>query len=311
MSNTDVGGMGYGPAGAQCALHPDQPAARTCARCGSFMCSTCAEGGAQTLCPSCQQRLGLEQAFPLTRENWSFSALWDYCFEIFKREWLNLGLAALIFFGISMIAQLVGSILPAIGGMLNNQVLSGILTVASMFIQQAVQGMLGLGLMRMMFDLLQGRKAELGQLFSQVHKLGTFLITMLLIILMVALPMGVIGGLVYAAATDVLPKVLLPVVAIVAVLAIIPLIYFMLPLYLLQAEIAYSDETSPMQLLRNCYAYARGERLSILGVGLVGGLVSMAGVLACCIGLLPAMGLSYLLMAGLYLALRSSPSTES
>jgi hypothetical protein len=37
----------------------------------------------------------------------------------------------------------------------------------------------------------------------------------------------------------------------------------------------------------------------------VGGLVTLAGVLACCVGMLPAMGLSYLLMGGLYLTLRN------
>ncbi|MFL5348460.1 MAG: B-box zinc finger protein [Hyalangium sp.] len=313
MTDMGFGGMGPGVAGAQCALHPDQPAMSTCTRCGSFMCSTCAEGGAQTLCPSCQQRLGLGQGFPLNRANWSFSALWDYCFEIFKREWLMLSVSILVFFGVAFIVQFIVNLLPLLGAALKSQVTTIVLTILTMIIQQAVQGVLGLGLMRVMFDLLEGQKLDIGRLFSQLHKVGPFLLTMLLVVLMIAIPVGVIGGIIGVArvASGMAWESLLPVALGLGVLAFIPLLYFLIPLFLLQAEIAYSDEPSPMQVLRNCYAYARGERLSIFGVFLVGILVAMVGMLACCVGVLPAMGMTYLLMGGLYLALRNGAEIES
>jgi hypothetical protein len=307
MSETDIGG-GLGLGGARCALHPDQPATRTCTRCGSFMCSTCSEGGAQTLCPSCQQRLGVDQVFPLTRENWTFSSLWDYCFEIFKREWLTLGLGVLIFVGSSLVVQLVGSALPAIGNATGSQALSVLLTFVSMLLQQVVQGVLGLGLMRMTFDTLQGKKADVGRVFSQIHKIGPFLGVILIIFLALIIPLGGIGALAYVTFSNTDSERMLPVLGGVALVAIFPLIYYTLPLYLLQADIAFTDDPKPMQALRNCYRYARGERLSILGVGLVGALVSLVGILACCVGVLPAMGLNYLLLAGLYLALRTGES---
>ncbi|WP_224368027.1 hypothetical protein [Hyalangium versicolor] len=310
MNETDWGGMGLG--GARCAVHPEQLATRTCTRCGNFMCSTCAEGGAQTLCPSCQQRLGMEQRFPFNRDNWSFSELWDYCFDIFKREWLMLGVGVLVFFGVAFAANLVTSILPAIGGMANNSALSVVLTIVSTIMQQAVSGVMTLGLMRMLIDVLQGSKPDIGRIFSQIHKVGPYLITMLLVVLLVGVPIAALAGIV-AGVGMVLHwdwESMWPVGVGVGVLAIIPLIYFTVPLYLLQAEIAFNDGASPTQMIRNCYAYARGEKLSILGVGIVGGLVVIAGTLACCVGALPAMGLSYLLMGGLYLSLRNGAQVD-
>jgi hypothetical protein len=95
------------------------------------------------------------------------------------------------------------------------------------------------------------------------------------------------------------------VAVVLGVVAVVALIYFGLPVYLLTAEIAYSDEPSPMQLLKNCYTLADGERWSIFGVGLVAGLVIIAGVLACCVGVFPALAMAQLLITGLYLSLRN------
>jgi hypothetical protein len=309
------GGMGAGLGSAQCALHSDQPAMRTCTRCGSFMCSFCAEGGAQSLCPTCQQRLGLGQLFPLTRDNWSFSALWDYCFEIFKREWLMLSAAMLVYFGIVFVVQLVSSVLPAIGTAAKSQGLFLILTSVSTVLQQAVQGVMGLGLMRMMFGLLQGQKLDIGQLFSQFHKVGTLLLTVLLVFLIVIVPVGILGAIggtiAYIQGSSGMQWSSLGLFAVVVgVLGLVPLIYFLIPLFLMQPELAYKDDVTATQVIRNCYAYARGQRLSIFGVGLVGMLVTLVGLLACCVGMLPAMGLTYLLFAGLYLALRNGAEVE-
>ena len=42
---------------------------------------------------------------------------------------------------------------------------------------------MGLGLMRMIFDVLQGQKLDVGRLFSQIHKVGTYLLAMLIVML--------------------------------------------------------------------------------------------------------------------------------
>ncbi|ADO75888.1 hypothetical protein [Stigmatella aurantiaca] len=322
MSEMDWGG-GH-QAGAHCALHPEFLAQRTCVRCGNFMCATCTEGGTQSSCPTCRARLGSGREFPFRRDTWSFSGLWNYCFEIFKREWVMLSVSVLVFLGITLIAQLISNILPLVGEALGGQALSIVLTVASFFVQNVVQGVLGLGLMRMLFDVLHGRRADIGKLFSQLHKVWAYLGTLLLLFLAMIGVFVVLGGILFLIAVPggALPSTFsdfsqvqwdssrLILAGFVGLLSLPVLIYLFLPLYLLQAELAYEEHPSPMQALRNCYAYMRGQRLPVFGFSLVNGLVIFAGMLACCVGLLPALGLSYLLMAALYLSLRTGGDTH-
>lgn len=47
------------PAGAKCRVHPETPAAGTCARCGSFACGVClSQRGQAGLCAECLERAG-------------------------------------------------------------------------------------------------------------------------------------------------------------------------------------------------------------------------------------------------------------
>lgn len=319
MAETNLGG--FGAAGAFCALHPEQRAQRTCTRCGNFMCGQCAEGGSQSNCPTCRQRLGLGEAFPLTRQDWTFSGLWDYCFELFKRDWVMLSVGALILMGVSVAASAIGNILPALGSVAESVALSGVLTVASFLVQNVLQGIVGMGFMRMLIDVLQGGRADIGRMFSQVHKTGTYLGTLLVISLGAVVIIGLLSVVVL--------MMLMPghpfdfenfnpdaldggnLIAVFAVLgvAVIPLTWLTLPLYLLQAELAAEEHPTVMGVLRSCYAYARGQRLPMLGVSLVNGLVLIAGMLACCVGFIPALALSSLLTVGLCLALRTGADT--
>jgi len=100
------------------------------------------------------------------------------------------------------------------------------------------------------------------------------------------------------------------VFSVAGLLTFIPAIYFGLPLYLLQPELTLNEDVSPMQALRNCYTLARGERLSLFGVGLLVMALVLVGLLACCVGIFPALGLGQLLLAGLYLALRNGSELE-
>jgi hypothetical protein len=86
---------------------------------------------------------------------------------------------------------------------------------------------------------------------------------------------------------------------------LIPGLYFSLPFFLLKAEFAYNDDVSAVQALRNCFALARGERLSILGMVFVVFLVTMVGLVACCVGVIPTLALGQTLVGGLYLSLRN------
>ncbi len=51
------GAMDAPQAEARCALHPEQSAARTCARCGSFMCDACRASELPAHCAACAHRI--------------------------------------------------------------------------------------------------------------------------------------------------------------------------------------------------------------------------------------------------------------
>jgi hypothetical protein len=297
---TDLGGFGQG---AQCALHSDQRATGTCTRCGNFMCVICTQGGEQTTCPTCRERTGVAQAFPLTRDTFNFSALWDYCFAIFKQQWVMISVAVLIVGGIGFMTNLLTRLLPLIGNLVDSEVVTIILTVVATFVQNVVQGILGVGTSKMLLEVLQGKPANVERVFSQFHKTGTYILTLLIVLAFALIPVGVIAGIIVGAMS--VSKEAGPFIAIgVGVLAFVPLIYFSLPLVLLQPEMASRDDSpKPMELLRNCYAYAQGKRWSILGMAMIQLLLVIAGVIACCVGVIPAAGLASLLTTGLYLAL--------
>jgi hypothetical protein len=304
---TDIGGAGQG---AYCALHPDQQATRTCARCGNFMCVTCSQGGEQLSCPTCRERTGEAGAFPLKRDSWRFNQLWDYCFAAFKQNWVMISAAVLIVGGIGFITNLLTRLAPLLGNLADSEVLAGILTVVATFVQNVVQGVLGIGMSRMMLDVLQGKPANIERVFSQFHKAGAYIYTVLIVMLFALVPVGVLAGIMYGVISA-LDDAGIPIVLGVGALAMIPLVYFTLPLVLLQPQMAARDELpSPMQLLRNCYTYARGERFTIFGVVLVQVLIILTGLLACCIGVIPAAGLGSLLITGLYLALTNGADLE-
>jgi hypothetical protein len=318
MPQMDWGGGDQ--AGARCALHPEALAQGTCTRCGNFMCFACTEGGRQTSCPTCRARAG-GHAFPFTRDSWTVSGLWDYCFEIFKREWVMLSVAVLVTLGITLIVQLMGNILPMLGEAAGSTALSVGLTVVSFLVQNVVQGVMGMGLMRMLLDMLHGQRADIGRLFSQFHKIGVYLASVLLIFAAALLVFGILAALLFVIAV---PGGTFPesfsevnwepsriILAVgVGVLSLPGLIYLFLPLYLLQPELAHEEHPSALQSLRHCYAYMRGQRLAAVGFSLVNMLLLFAGLLACCVGFIPALGLSYLLVSALYLALRAGTPRE-
>jgi len=303
-----VDNFGSALGGAVCPRHPSVGAISTCTRCGTFMCDTCNEYGSQSQCPECRERTGLK-AFPLNRGNWNFGALWDYSWETFKREWLMLSLGTLCLMVLSFIVQAVAGFLPLLGKAADSDVLAVILQIIGTVIQTVVQGVLGLGYLRMVYDVLEGRPADVGRLFTQLHKAGPYFVTTLLLAMMFLLPIaavgGVVAGVVYALGGFQNEVVAFGVIGVAVVLAIVPLFYFGMPLYLLQPAMAFEETFSPTDIIRHCYTIARGERLSIFGVTMVGGLLGLAGVMACCVGIIPALALFQVLIGGLYLALRT------
>lgn len=325
MSTMDAGSRGLG---ASCAMHAEHEATSTCARCGNFMCDVCSEQGTQTLCPVCRERTG-QRAFPLRRDTWNFGALWDLCFESFRREWLMLSVAMLVATIIGMVASFASNIASAVGQATGSTGVMVVLVLLAFLLQTVVQGVMGMGMLRVVMDVLEGGRADIGRLFTQVHKAGRYLVTILLTFVLVGLPLLVLFGVLVLLGTvatghslsqifagEVFREGTPPGFALMgvfigaALVTTVPAIYFGLPLYLLQAELTHEEDVSPMEAVRHCYVLARGERLSILGISFIAALVGMAGVFACCIGVIPALALGQLLVCGLYFALRQGSELE-
>lgn len=299
--------------GAKCVQHPLEPAVSTCARCGNFMCALCSAGSERGLCPSCRALLG-ETSFPLSRDAWSFSALWDLAWARFKADWINLTVGVLIVFmvsgGVGAASQLfqVGA-----GEIFGKRSFAPIVVmIAFQVVSIVVQGLMQLGLTALMLDALHGRRTDLARIFGGFRLLGRYLLVLLVILVVAAPPIVLAGGLIAAAAFDRSDSTILAVGVVLAVLiALVAAFFIFLPLGFAVPELVVNPEARATQIVRNCFAIAKDNRWNMIGVGFMAGLVALVGVLACCIGFLPASALAQLLNLGLFLSLRNGSSVVS
>jgi hypothetical protein len=222
---------------------------------------------------------------------------------------------------VGVAAQLFGNLIGPLASAVDSWGVVVLFGLIAFLVQIVVQGVMGLGMQRVVLDVLEGGRADVGRIFSQLGKAGRYLGAVLLILVGFALPLMLlfavlmfvglvamgfpVGELTRAAAFESQGMLVAGVMTGALFVTLIPGLYFGLPLYLLQAELAHNDDVSAVQALRNCYTLARGERLSILGVSFVAGLVSMVGLVACCVGVIPTLALGQTLVGGLYLALRN------
>lgn len=301
--------------GAYCAIHRAAAATRTCTRCGNFMCWDCSQGGTRETCPACAELASGSSTFPFTREN--TDGLIGYAWNAFTRDWGMLTVTAFLLMICTFGAQLVGAVLStgitaafgAVGdgegamnavGLVVGQLLATI-------IQVAVQGALGLGFARVAWGALNGRGADLGVLFSQFHKLGKYLVQVLLVALVVVVPLALVFGGVFAGAYfafDENDTRLIAGISVGGVLMIVA-ICVMLPLYFAQAELALNDQVTPWESIVNAWRIGSGKRLLIFGYSMLIGLILIGGAILCLLPVIPAMAFGQLIFIGLYAALRN------
>jgi len=322
-------------AGAHCPIHPEFQAVSTCSRCGNFMCRTCGEGGSQVLCPTCRQREGVGQTFPLNRENWSVSALVDQSWSAFKREWVMLCVGVLIFMAASFAGQLVSQVFSVAAGAANSLVVTAFAIILGMMASYVIQGAVTLGFLRMSMDVLNGQRADLTRMFSQFGKvlpyMGALLLSFLLILpLLVLIAVGAVGaGLVSGtvswaelmslagqsggdlnAAMRPMASGFMVMGVTAFVLYLFPGVWLLMPLILVQPELARSESPGVVETLRRCFAYAKGQRLAILWTMVLGSLFMVVGVMLCCVPMIPALAVFQLMLAGLCLALSNGAEVD-
>jgi hypothetical protein len=293
------------------------------------MCATCCAGGTEAMCPPCRQRTGIG-AFPYHRDDFSFDRLWAFTFEQWKKQWVMLSVAALALGGVYVAGAVVmnivltgGTAALSQGGARNYGALAGMMSVLFIgyFVLMLVLGVGFIGFMRMCSDALLGKTVDISVLFSQFSKLGRALAMLLILGGIVLIPIIVIGGVIGVGAAIVIPLMakgasggggglgvaegLLMVLGGFAYLGlIVGIVWISLPFTFCMYELAHSD-AGAVECVRRGYALSKGFRLPLLGYRLLSGVLIMAGAVACCVGMLPAMALAYMLEAALYLAVRN------
>jgi uncharacterized membrane protein len=295
-------------AGARCAIHPDLPAETTCQRCGNYMCRTCVGEGGLGLCLACQQRSGTG-LFPFDRDHYSLDGLFSHSVARFKQHWAPLVLATAGFFVLVYGIAFIGAFTVGFASQVRPRGAGGPFTPLSV-VFQVVQVLVQLGLQVPLFalclDVAEGKEPAIGAAFERIRRLPAVLLQVLIIYLVLGLAGGMLGALGYIivklTGTSDHPPVLL--LAVGGLSAFIPAVYLFLGAMFGMVELIYNPEISALGALRKSFQLVEGQRWPVLGISLLSGVVALAGVLACCIGIVASMPLSLLLYCSLFLALR-------
>lgn len=302
------------PAGARCAVHPEAEARALCVRCGNFMCGECSSQGTRELCAACMHRKG-GGAFPFTRDRYTFDGLLTYALETFKRQWLPLCLASLIVFAASFMVGMFLGLLAPLSVLVTGEDapflalgLQGFAQIA----QSVVQLWLMLGMLEMMLCALEGREAQLPQLFTQAPKLLPALALALLASTPLLLYAGIVGGVAALAAGQGESAILL-VVGAGVLLGILPSMAMMAWFWFALTHLVHAPRGGPIASIVAAYRITRGKRWTVLAFAAMAFIIYMAGLALLCVGVLASAPLAGLLWCSLYLALsrRDGDSTAS
>jgi hypothetical protein len=189
-----------------------------------------------------------------------------------------------------------------------------IVQVVLYLIQLVISGVFTLGLWAMAMRGLHGQRTTVGTLFSQLSKIGKYVVQTLVVFLGIALiilPIVVIVWLVFVGPVD-LETPMSEIMddagrpfALASVLLLPLYVYIFTGITFIQAELAFNDDAGPIEAIIYSWRIARGQRWRIIGVGLLAMLILAGSAVFCGIGLLFGAPLATLLLAALYLGLRN------
>lgn len=322
------------PVGALCAVHVGIAATGTCSRCGNFMCSTCSEQGTEGQCPSCRALAG-GQAFPLDA-NSDFSAMWGHSVATWQPNLAMLSVCTIIFFALtfggSLISSVISSVVNAVTGLgasvsdglgSTAQVIVGFIVgqVIGTLVSIVVQGVALVGLYRVLLDVLEGRQADVARMFSQLSLLPRYLVLQVIFFVALTVPiLGALGAMAVVALGSaglnfselssgdfdrLLSPALFGMFALFG-LGVLLVSVVVMPVTLFSVPELIIGNCSPMEAITRAWNLGSGQRLRLIGYGFVSGLVVLAGLLLCGVGMIPALPLAYMLLLALYLGLRKS-----
>jgi MFS family permease len=294
------------------------------------MCVVCNENGAQAQCPTCRALTGA--SFPL-EAGAGFDQIWSYVVERFKEEWLMLSVVVLLFMFIvgvgGALSNVFSGIINAIAGLKTDPqnpfrdmrvflITSGIGQIVGTIVQLPFQAIGTLGMLRVVMDVLYGRKADIGRMFKHMHLVGRAVLLQVLLFAIVTLPVMILFAVLGFVAVKISGAGLdfdsqwverfmrssAPFLIFAFSLVVIVISVFLMPLQAFSMPELLVSECDSMEALRRAWVLGDGQRLRLFGYSMLGGLLGLVGVLVCCVGAIPALAAGQMLIACLFLVIR-------
>jgi hypothetical protein len=296
------------------------------------MCPACSENGLWLECPTCRR---LSEDYPLSADS-TLGEHWGHITAAFKREWVMLVVALVLFVVLVMfggvISTVLTSLITAVLGLEKGDPLkpfaskdfwinAGISQLMSVLVNIPIQGVGLVGLYRVVMDALVGKKTDVARMFSQLHLLGKYMVLQLVLVTTTTIPMMLllVGSFALAFKLDGFdfsegflrhPEGAITALGVAmvmgAALVIIALSFALMSVLLFAVPELMVSNCTPIEAFQRAWRLGTHQRWRVIGYSFVAGLVVMGGFVLCCVVLLAAIPLSYMLLLSLFLALRRS-----
>jgi hypothetical protein len=289
-----------------------------CRRCGTYMCSRCvdaagsaheqdpaASGEPVPQCQACRARAGGDGVALLRRDRIVWGELLGFSFELYKRHFAQVTLAVLVVLAPFVLGHAVS--LPLSALFEDDFVLAIALSLLLWIAQMLAQAAATLSALDVCVRLARGEAEVRLSLRAGLSRLGPLLLQYLIVnfALMFAALLAAAPVIAVFALSDEPALPTLGMAALVAFCGAGFVAYTALGFSFASLELVAQPRLDAFDAIRNAWAIARGERLTIF-VGLVlVGLLLLAGALFCLVGLLFTLGYAAVLFSVLYVALRN------
>jgi len=312
--------------GARCAQHQDAVAVALCSRCGNFMCAECNANGARPMCSTCDEKTRFVPLAPNAPLAAHVSAAW----KVFRAQTGVIIGALSIWLVVSFAGRFVGNLFSGaltrwleivpVDSELNVDVEQMVMSLAvsaacNSFIGSLLDALSVVGLVHVVLEALQGRKARISMMFDFARARRA--VPLMLSLLAVKLTVDGLGFavLMYAMrgqhfrAGDTLAMLGAfghgdLTVTTAALLA--QLIFFVLfPVQVFSVPQFVTHGTSAGETLLTAWRVAAGHRVRIVGWWFVSLVALFTGAMACCVGLVVMGPLVLLVWGSLFLSLRA------
>jgi hypothetical protein len=296
------------PEGALCAVHVGVAADSICSRCGNYMCAACSQSRSFDECLACRERSGAG-SFPFDRNNYQLFALLDFAWDVFRRNWVPLTLAAAAMLVVSQGAALALRVAPLLTGGAEGR--PGAWFIAASALGFGVQIVTQIGGQLVLYGwalrAIEGEPLELDDGVRALRRLPEALAQLVVIWLpFVALCALFAVPLVMLGMAHKVGSATLLIAGGALVLLIVPvLVYVGIGVAFASLVLVQDESIGAVDAIRESWGIVAGHRWRVFGAMFVIGMIMGAGLLLCCVGVFPTMAYGTLGMTCLYKALRS------